>query len=310
MKMNELFCVFNNCNDSILALNPFIKRSGFEFVKVGIPELETDFRFLFHLPEEYTTKSTIRYPNGLISDTFMNVLLKSDLIDEYDREYVIFLKSIIGDIPIEKDDYFGHFHLKYIHDFAISLIDKLRLFKSGDIEISTYFSLNIEQKRNIVQNERRSFVNGNQYVVEESEVQELGCFLNENSITNPLALKAKLYFDQSYRININEVRFIVLITSLESILNVNREQISHTFSRHLALMLTQDRNDFPVIYKKIKKLYNLRSQIIHGASKEIENMEDNINELENYVRKSIVAVNKLEFQNSNDLFEHFNNMGV
>ena len=54
----------------------------------------------------------------------------------------------------------------------------------------------------------------------------------------------------------------------------------------------------------------MRSQIIHGASKEIENMEDNINELENYVRKSIVAVNKLEFQNSNDLFEHFNNMGV
>lgn len=307
--MTELYSIITNCDESILLLNSVINKKGFEFIRIPVPDLEKHYKFLFNLPEKYTSSGTIGYPNGVVSDTFFNIFQSSQFIDNWEREYIIALKSNIGDIPIQEDDWFGFKRFNYIESFTNQLLDNLRLFSEGDIEVGCFFSFDRENMNGILYPIKRSLFTDNIYKINETQIERFSNEYLDLKIENTLAKKIKMYFDQSFRLNQEEIRYILLVTALESALNNSTEQISHTFSRHLAMIISKDRINFQENYKKIKKLYNFRSEIVHGLEYKKELLNENIIKLRDYVRKTIFYINKHTFGQNKELFEYLNGMG-
>jgi hypothetical protein len=307
--MTELFSILTNCDDSMLELNSILDKKGFEVIKIPVPELEKNYKFLFGLPEKYTYTGTIGFPNGVVTDTFFNVFQSAEFIDDWQRDFVIAIKSNVGHIKADEDDWFGFKRFAYIESFTKNLIDNLRLFKEGDIEVGCYFTFDCLKKNGDLYSLRRALFTENLYTIDKNEIDCFYKIFFNLEIKNELAKKVKLYFDQSYKINHPEIRYILLVTALESVLNSNKEQISHTFARHLALIISNDKLDFKINYQKIKKLYNYRSEIVHGVEYKKESLKNNIKELRQYVRQTIVFINKFNPSNNKELFEYLNSKG-
>lgn len=94
---------------------------------------------------------------------------------------------------------------------------------------------------------------------------------------------------------------------LESLFNVNGKEIAHTISRHLAIVVSSNEDEFKSNYSVIKKLYDYRSNIVHGR----KTKEDSLNkiiELEGFVRKAINFFLKINL-NQKELFATLNLAG-
>ena len=84
-------------------------------------------------------------------------------------------------------------------------------------------------------------------------------------------------------------RYILIFSSLESIFNLDTEDVTEKISRYSAKLLAEDNEkEYSQIYTDIKKLYKKRCDYIHGSK------TNNINEgdeklLRRYVRKIIIA---------------------
>jgi len=114
-------------------------------------------------------------------------------------------------------------------------------------------------------------------------------------------------FTLAHDITDAELEFITLMTALESIFNSTGDQISHTVSRHLALILSSDREGFELHYRKMKKLYAIRSKIVHGSSVNDE-LTTHLNTLKNYTREAL-NYSLLYKKTKADLFNYLNAKG-
>ncbi|MDX9696943.1 MAG: HEPN domain-containing protein [Bacteroidales bacterium] len=307
--MTELYAIINNCDDTIIKLNKAISNKGFEFIKIEIPELEQKFKFIFGLPEKYSFTGELKYPSGTVSNTFFNAIRSSELIDDWEEGYIIALKTNTGSIELDVNDLFGFKRLDYITKFTNNLIDKLRLFKEGDIEVGCFFSYKPETLNGQLFGFKRSLHKGEITHLSDDEIIEFKNKFLDLEITNPLALKSKMYFDTSFKIQLNEMRFILVITSIESVLSSNKDQISHTFSRHLTLITNKTKEEFNLNYKKIKKLYDYRSKIVHGSTYDEKELYSNCCKIRELARKCILFVNELPFVENKELFEFLNSKG-
>lgn len=84
-------------------------------------------------------------------------------------------------------------------------------------------------------------------------------------------------------------RYILIFSSLESIFNLDTEDVTEKISRYSAKLLAEkDKIQYDRIYKDIKKLYNKRCDYIHGLKTNNIN-EDDEKLLRKYVRKIIIA---------------------
>lgn len=84
-------------------------------------------------------------------------------------------------------------------------------------------------------------------------------------------------------------RYILIFSSLESIFNLDTEDVTEKISRYSAKILAEDnKNEYNQIYTDIKKLYKKRCDYIHGSK---TNNIDEVDEilLRRYVRKIIIA---------------------
>ena len=97
------------------------------------------------------------------------------------------------------------------------------------------------------------------------------------------------------------------MTCLESLFNLGKDQIAHTISRHLALILSSDKDEFKINYARIKKLYNIRNGIVHGVEYKGNLMDDYIDLCEK-VRRAINYCNTAGLTKE-QLFEHLNLSG-
>lgn len=84
-------------------------------------------------------------------------------------------------------------------------------------------------------------------------------------------------------------RYILIFSSLESIFNLDTEDVTEKISRYSAKLLAEnDKIEYDKIYKDIKKLYKKRCDYIHGSKTNNINEEDE-KLLRKYVRKIIIA---------------------
>jgi hypothetical protein len=92
-------------------------------------------------------------------------------------------------------------------------------------------------------------------------------------------------FESSYAIDVQNVAFLSLMNGLEALLNPGGGEITYKLSRNCAVLLGKDKRDAIGIFKDVKDLYDLRSSIVHGATRNVE--EGEILKLRGYLRESI-----------------------
>ncbi|MFI5193211.1 MAG: hypothetical protein ACHQD7_04120 [Chitinophagales bacterium] len=102
--------------------------------------------------------------------------------------------------------------------------------------------------------------------INSDESKRFGIMFTDKFDVNELSKIAFESFSVSHLIPDVKTQFVTLMTALESIFNMGENQIVHTVSRHLALLLAKDQAEFTMHYKRIKKLYSLRSKITHGSA--------------------------------------------
>ncbi|MBN1186849.1 MAG: hypothetical protein JXB49_31520 [Bacteroidales bacterium] len=297
------YFVLNRIYESFLKLNPIIKKYGFVFESYNHSDLFRDFDKIICFgcdPRDAIERSSF--------------FLRSPMYDFFtisDRPMIL-LKSTESQEKRIKDNNKNRQHVNQKDkEFVNKLISILRLYKEGMIELNMYFYYDIETKKCTETGtyiySKRSLIT-KEYIIEDEDISEIEKKLASNLIINDLSKLAYESFMQSYTIDNIKLRYLTLMISLESLFNLGTDQISHTISRHLSLLISETKDVFQENYKKIKKLYDLRSKIIHGSPSLIEVLKTEISVLERMVRAALNFSLSKELSKK-ELFDLLNSKG-
>lgn len=318
----NVYSLFINVDESILNLNPLIEKHGYIFEAVDLAELEKNFSkfFDFSRDESFQNQPRVQVnncPGKTVSSQFMSMLQQNQFVswNEWASGRIIFLKSLNKVNATVKGGVYDSTNVrKALSDcmqYVDSLLLQLRLFKHGYIAVSSYFGKH--DCDNHVSPKTSNSLHSiwkcppEFFHISEDEVldlkETLNNFFEKKSVTN-IAIDS---FNLSYSNISNELRYLSLMICLESLFNVNGKEIAHTISRHLAIVVSSNEDEFKSNYSVIKKLYDYRSNIVHGR----KTKEDSLNkiiELEGFVRKAINFFLKINL-NQKELFATLNLAG-
>ena len=292
----ETYAVFKNLDKSILKANDFLYKYGYQFVVVDLHELEKNFSGLFSLPKNFQPETVLTFGDSdiTISNEFHKAFLNSSIfgLNSFFLREIILLKRIndYEQKVINKGvDNGGALQIMgELQEFTKQLVQQLRLFKNGDIFCPVLFQIT-KQDRHIT---GKYSVGGRQvtslmaYSLSAEEAIRFFGLFRESLQTNSLTELALSNFNLSYEIEDIKTKYITLMTCLESIFNQGRDQITHTVSRHLALITSKSEQEFQINYRRIKHLYKVRSMIVHGG-KVKDDLNSLTSELQNNVRSAI-----------------------
>jgi hypothetical protein len=323
----ESYALILNLDNSVLKLNYVLQPYGYEFVKVNLEELDKNFSHLFGLPPEFKNQNICRMSHykgkpptdgrsySEVIDEWHNEQLErgvpikeiETIISEEFHELLTYsihngLELLMTRelILLKKIENFDHLVINggstFARDFQIhnemsifvnDLIQKLRLFKNGDINCKTIFHISADTRR-ITQRFNPAFLSGGgkKYVVSDEDVELFGKLMKTNSKVNKLSELAINNFNLTYQITDLKSKYLNLMICLESLFNVNSIEITHTLSRHLAIIISDNKEEFAKNYIRIKKLYSYRSKLIHGSALN-ENLALITDELQDLVRRAI-----------------------
>lgn len=118
-------------------------------------------------------------------------------------------------------------------------------------------------------------------------------YIYENNESDAYANKIKTaihWFGSASKDRLDRDKFLKLMICLETLLKTDKEkdEITKTISERLAILIGIDFNSRKKIFKDMKELYGIRSAIVHGGKKEVE--QDKLNMLMSYVENSIVKI--------------------
>lgn len=306
------YAIINNTDETILKLNSFLK--DFFFIKVSFNELETKFRNLFFKKiQSFPNRTTIGNStiDGEIFESIRDCGFFS-FADIFKNNYCIFLTTRLQSFKVVNGNYITNTDsLKTagaMQLFLKNLILKLRLLKKGDINHSIIFQSYVEEPHFITMLLSKSISNVRHDPMQITDTDTISFShwsdveIKENSSIE-IAIKS---FESSYEIFDLKLRYISLMTALENIFNVSSHQIAHTLSRHLAIIISSDKITFEKNYKRIKHLYGIRNDLVHGSSHELD--FEIIYEVQDLVRQALkyVLINKIS---KNDLFKELNSKG-
>ena len=311
----ESYAHLINVDRTILKLNPKIKEFGYEFVWIDATELEKNFSELLNVPKDDTRKLTIiigRESLG-ISHELHNAIVHTEILNPrfFHMEYpgIILLKKLSScKINGDGNDYhIEHKQLSEFYSFASNLILQLRLFKIGEIRYSQFFNISSTTRQLSFRKGGLKIGSQGNYTLTDEEAIELSKKIVPNYEFNKLTELAIKNFTVAYDLTDVEIRFITMVTCLESLFNLGKSQIAHTISRHLSLIISNDIEEFKENYKDIKKIYNNRSLIVHGGKYKGNMIEDYLT-LSDKVRLAIEYCNKPNLTKEK-LFEDLNSKG-
>jgi len=311
----ETNAIFLGVDDSILKMNPLIASLGFEFVFYSASDLEKGFSKLFNLPENFKATGSLRFEKigGTVSQEFYDNFNAQPYIPFGAKGLFILRKTTTHQQEIKDGSLvqLDMTSLNHTQDFADDLIRRLRLFKNGDISVPIIFEINIASRHVGARTSQITYLNRpiTTYSINDDDINNLKTHLLEPYIPNLLTELAETYFHESYLLNNSREKVVNLVTALEALFNRGPSQISHIIARHLSLIISSDKEELLNNYSKIKKLYNLRSKIVHGqASKPSEDMKKSVLELQELVRKAILYCLR-SGKDKEQLFDYLNCKG-
>lgn len=310
----DIYTLIDSIDDSLLKLNESITGDGYHFIKLSLFEFEEKFITFFGVSKIYN-KSKLRHKGvEVCSVEFANILRNSKYINYFSKaissNYIILLKKCTSITELSGNDEINtSLELHKMKDYAISLIDKLRLTKYCEIQYLVSFSHILETNHVNCQisNSKNCFNNFNHFSLLDEEIDIFNRINKIFNLNNKLLNLAIESFNISYDIRNKTIQYATLMISLESILNQNPVQIAHTISRHTSIICSSTKEEFLANYKKMKKLYNFRNEIMHGlGSKKLDN---SIIELHKFVSGVIIYVMENNIESRDILFNELNYRG-
>lgn len=251
-------------DETIECLNKCIAPSYFK--KITLVEMSQRLRQIYELPwqsleiSEAEINMSVDFHRAWVNHSCFNDLASLD------RGYVVFLISPFEFERVEKrsNDFFNKFGV--YERMKHRVIRALRLLKEGDFCATSSFTLNPESGRSggIMMSasglpyETCSFgLNDCELFARLMQVPDHG----KESYRTALE-----FFEASYQAK-GISRFLMLVTTLEAILNSGKDQIRQTFSRNGALIMASgDLESFRMHHRLMKKAYDVRSELVHGGA--------------------------------------------
>lgn len=219
-----------------------------------------------------------------------------------EKKYVFIITKDVYDSKIMES--FREF--AFFNDELNDKIRLLRLFKEGDVYMPTIIDC---INNSAVPSGGENLGSGLIYDLKENEIPWLQNFLD--AVHLPFKKEyIKLAFENfelSYNIpkKINHLQFLVIMTGLEILLSPADAELTYRISRNTAVLTGQDKNEATKIFNRMKKLYKIRSQIVHSGS--IVPEKEQILELRNYLRtalKKVISIDKEKDEVTNWLDSH------
>ncbi len=295
----ESYAHLLNVDKSILKLNGKLNEFGYEFLCVDATEIEKNYSDLLSIPKSNERLLTIHIGRNdhTISHELHNSMVHNpafgDRFMHLEFPEIILLRKKSGFVYdggvndiVEENKEFASFD-----SFLKSLLLQLRLYKRGEIRCSQYFQMTTETREVSMRMHSISPTSRGDYVLSDTEAEELSQTLAYNFEINELTELAIKNFSLVYDIPDGRIRIITLMTCLESLFNLGKDQIAHTIARHLGIILSGNREEFKENYARVKKLYNIRNAIVHGSEYKGDLMEDYL-DLSDKVKKAIMHCNK------------------
>ena len=313
----ESYALFKNVDETILKLNPIIKKKGYEFVSFNLSELEKNFSGLYSLPEKYDTSWFVVFDKGVtISNEFYQAYQNSSIGNTTSTNpKAFFLKRIkkFDRLTVNNTIELGK-SMKVIEEmqkFRDALIRKLKLFENGNIMSPILFQVRSDSRKIEYQLMGRIMkpITHKLYSIKDKDIIKLEKHLNQDLESTKLTELAEMYFESSYELYDAKIRFTNLIIALESLFNCNKDKISHTIAKHLSIIISINKEEFERNYKRIKKLYRIRGQIVHGQTDRFkENIDNLTDEVQNLARTAILYCIRTKM-NKQELFLFLNSAG-
>lgn len=311
----ESYAHILNADRTILKLNPALEKFGYKFVWVDASEFEKSFSEILNVPKSNERPLTIMIGREFkgISHELHNALVHTQILGPIflHMEYpgIVLLQKVAnfkisGDVMdfMAENKEFSNFY-----PFVQGLLLQLRLFKIGEIRCSQLFHISQTTRQISLRKREVEIGSHGDYTLTNEEVEQLSDRLVAKYEVNALSELAIKNFSVVYDLPDGRIRFIALMTCLESLFNLGKEQIAHTISRHLSIILSTNREQFNENYIKIKKLYNMRNSIVHGSAYKGDIMQDYL-DLSNKVRAAINFCNSLDLTKEK-VFEDLNSRG-
>ncbi len=244
----ETYAFFPNINKSILGTNSFLEKFGYKFLHFDLEELEKKFSDLFSLPKNFQSEVRILLEDSdiSISTEFYQAITNNSFFGSgfiMDKE-IFFLKRIMDfDQEAINNIIKNTISIKVFGElqrFVDNLRLQFRLFKKGDIFCPIQFQIS-KENRNVTpkySGRNRKTSELKKFNLSQGEIETFANSFKTDFKANPLTELAIQNFNLSYEISDLKTRYITLMTCLESLFNQNRDQIAHTISKHLALMIS------------------------------------------------------------------------
>ncbi|MEI8274217.1 MAG: hypothetical protein WCG08_16510 [Paludibacter sp.] len=304
----ENYIVLKNVDSSIQVLNPIISNYGLEFVIVDTTLIISDFLDFFKPRTLNNGNITIQ---SIISDIYSGPLGRDLSI----YGCLVFIKEKQNNF-LSTVDNSGDGHIKLmsylvnLHKKEDEWITKLRLLGKGDIGSFAGFQMIRETRECINQQHLMNPLPfGELYAINSDLSERASLIFSQNLFKREYIRNSLIYFNLTYSFTDLKAKFLNLMISLECIFNSGKDQISHTISRHIAIILSTNKEEFATYYKQCKKLYNLRSQIVHGQKVlKDEDIKESLEILQSFVRSIIIYCVNLDLE-KDLLFEKLNYMG-
>lgn len=311
----ESYAHILNADNSVLKLNPAIEKFGYRFVWIDASEFERNFSELLNVPRSDKRLLTIiigRDQHG-ISHELHNAIIHTPVFGQrfLHMEFPgILLLQKIDTFKISGDAYDSFTESAEFSNFqpvVNDLLLQMRLFKIGEIRCSQIFHITSVSRQISWRKTEISIGSFGDYLLSDEDAVSLSLTLKPKYESNALTELAIKNFSVVYDIPDGRIRFITLMTCLESLFNLGKDQIAHTIARHLALIISSDKEQFRINYSRIKKLYSTRNSIVHGGEYKGDLMADYL-DLSDKVRKAINYCNTPAL-NKEILFEKLNISG-
>ena len=202
-------------------------------------------------------------------------------------------------------------HNELINKYLKNIFRIMRLYKEGDIRmpISYIYFFHNGKIRRIQTVFTGHHISNIKYHMEDSEVKEITNMIKKTSLPFPHSYIQLAFenYEMSYNTLSRVLAFLSLMISLEVLYNIGDRELRYRISRNAAVLLGNTDAESHEIFIRIKKLYDMRSKIVHaGKIDELE--QDHVVELRKYIRRSIIDMNHIN-KSKEDLMNLIHQLG-
>lgn len=150
---------------------------------------------------------------------------------------------------------------------------------------------------------------GGPFHINEKEADDANNFIRSNNLPfdDEILQMAFDSFELSCQTISLELSFISCMIAIESLLNPSDAEVTYRVSRNLAVLLGTDNESSEKLFKNMKRLYSVRSQMVHG--KKLKNVvKGDLDTVRNYTKLALRTYLKIG-QKRDVLLERLNSMG-